>query len=123
MSAVESLPGLGFAGNVLVASELVSGVLLVGVSVRIRVTGVLIGARAVGRSASRTPSTLELVVIMTRVLGCGAHDVGEYGTRVPRKTSLGGVVLVIVMLGIEVYKIVLFIVVVSWMGVLAAEVP
>lgn len=89
VSAVESLPGGGFAGDLLVASVLMSRVLGVGVSVRMRMVVVLMGASAVGRSASRTPSTLDLVVIATGVLGCGAHGIGEHGTEEPRTKEPG----------------------------------
>jgi hypothetical protein len=100
VSVVECFPGVGFAGEV---------------SVRMRMVVVLMGAHAVERSAFRTPSALGLVAIITGVLACGSRGLG--------KTSLGVVALVIVMLGIEVHKIGVFIVGLSWMKVLAVGVP
>jgi hypothetical protein len=121
VSKVEGIAGLGFAGDLLIASVLLSGVLVVGVSVRMHRVVVLMGVRAVGRSASRTPSTLELVAIATGVLECCAHRVGEPGTKEPGKTSLGGVALAIAMLGVEVQNIVVFVMGISWVRVLVAE--
>jgi hypothetical protein len=121
VSKVEGIPGLGFAGDLLVASVLVSGVLVVRVSVRMHRVAVLMGVPAVRQSASRTPSTLELVAIATGVLECCAHRVGEPRTKEPGKTSLGGVALAIAMLGGEVQNIVVFVMGISWVRVLVAE--